>query len=113
MYSKNRKFRVYENKSDKILYISLKFKGEEGKPIWKTIIMPQKGSKIPAHKVELNANILNLMENKKNHLKLPKFQIKNDPNLVDFMKYKNCTRLFNAATANLDQMFEGKRKDYI
>jgi len=29
------------------------------------------------------------------------------------MKYKNCTRLFNAATANLDRMFEGKRKDYI
>jgi len=114
MYSKNRYLRAYENKKDRVVYVSLKFKGEVGKPVWMTIAMPQLGSKVPVHKVKFNEIAWELMQNKKVHLKMPKFEIEDDHNLVDFMKHKGSTRLFSAETANLNRMFGNKdSKNFI
>jgi serine protease inhibitor len=111
MRSKKRKLRAYSK--DRINYISLRFKGEGGKPTWMTIVMPNVGSTKAVHEVDFNEIDWNLFQRKESTLVMPKFNIDNELDLVDFMKAQGAERLFSPETADLDRMFGKNTGNYV
>merc|ERR1712038_412271 len=104
MDSKDRKLQFYE--SERVLYASLKFtSANPGKPVFMTIVMPKTGAKISAHQVNFNEVNFDAMRQREVELLLPKWEVKDEHDLINFLAYKNATRLLEAGTANLDRMF--------
>jgi len=111
MRSSKRKLRVYAR--DRINYISLRFEGEKNTPTFMTIVMPNVGAEIEAHEVNFGNIEWDLFEGKEATLIMPKFNIDNELDLVEFMNYKGASRLFSAETADLDRMFNGETGNYV
>jgi len=111
MKSENRKLKVYSK--DRINFISLRFEGEFDKPTWMTIVMPKAGATIKPHEIDFNKIEWDLFERRTANLILPKFEIENELNLVEFMKDKGAARLFSDETADLDRMFGPKSGVFV
>jgi len=114
MISGDRYIQMYQSYSrGQLLYVSLKFKPKGGEQLWMTIIMPKDQSNVPVQNVHFKNINWSSMNKRKLRLIFPKFKIENDHNLVEFMKFKNSTRLFSSGTSDLDRMFEPNNGVYI
>merc|ERR1711909_4119 len=98
MRSKNRKLRSFNK--DRTTYITLRFKGDFGQPTWMTIVMPRPGAELEAHQIDFNKIDWSSFKRKEAHLVMPKFNIENELDLVDFMNSKGASRLFSEKTAD-------------